>query len=124
MSSHKESCAAAWGGEPPDWVVALAAACDQMGGHAAVARACGLSRATVSMLCRNAYPRDARSVEAKVRGVLLEVTVDCPVLGELRRDRCVAHQNRRLQDLGASPLNVQLYRACQGCPNNLRSHET
>lgn len=120
MSSYQESCAAAWNDQAPDWVQALASACDQMGGHVPAARACGLSRATVSMICRNTYPRDARSVEAKVRGALLAATVDCPVLGELRRDRCVAHQGRRLENLGASPMNVQLYRACQACPNNLR----
>ncbi|WP_119167083.1 transcriptional regulator [Algihabitans albus] len=120
MSRHLESCQEAWNGEAPDWVLALARACDELGGHRQAGETCGISRATVSMLMRNAYDRDARQIEQRVRGRLLDAAVDCPVLGELRRDRCLEHQGRRLGDLGSSPMNVQLYRACQTCSHNLR----
>jgi hypothetical protein len=114
-------CQAAWNGEAPDWVLALAAECDRRGTPGKAASACGISRATVTLLIRNRYEREARSVEAKVRGALMAATVDCPVLGELPRDRCVAHQERKLADVGTSPQHVRLYRACQTCPNNLKT---
>lgn len=118
--SYLRTCLVAWNYEAPDWVVALAMECDRRGGFRKAAEVADISRATVSMLIRNRYDRAAESVEHKVRGRLMGDAVECPVLGELRRDRCLEHQARKLGDLGSSPMNVQLYRACQACPNNLR----
>lgn len=119
-SRYLDGCRAAWNGEAPDWVLALAAECDRRGTPAKAAEACGVSRATVSLLIRNRYEREARGVEARVRGALMAATVACPVLGEIGRDRCASHQERKLDAVGASPQAVRLYRACQTCPNNLR----
>lgn len=122
--TYLQSCLEAWDGQAPDWVLALATECDRRGGYRGAAVAADISRGAVSMLMRNRYSRDAQAIESKVRGRLMGAAVECPVLGELRRDRCLEHQDRRPENLGSSPMNVALHRACRTCPHNLRRQET
>lgn len=116
-----ELCRQAYDGAPPDWILALAKGCDELGGHEAAAKACRISRTAVSLLVRNQYRRAAREIEAKVRGRFMSATVDCPVLGEIGRNACADHQATRADATGTNPGRARLYRACQTCPHNLKT---
>jgi len=77
----------------------------------------GYSATVVSRVLAGDYKGDTGSVEAAVRGALMGETVECPVIGEIPRNRCIEHQRK---EFGATnPMRVQLYRACRnGCPNS------
>lgn len=104
-----------WGDPPPDWVSALAAACDDRS-QSRVAAAIGYSPAVISQILRARYPGDLAKVEASVRGALMAETVACPVLGPIPTHQCLAEQARPFQ--ATNSLRARLYRACRtGCPN-------
>lgn len=107
-----EKAAAAWAGAAmPDWVRVLAeeAGRSSMG---AVARRIGYSTGVVSAVIANKYKGDLGSVEARVRGALLSEEVECPVLGAVRKDRCVDEQKKNFT--GTSALRTRLFNACRG----------
>lgn len=103
---------AAWGEAMPDWVAALADAADATS-QAQVADRLGYSAAVVSCVLRDRYAGDLASVRQAVEGALMRASVDCPVLGELRADRCLAEQRKPLS--ASSPQRVRLWRACRSC---------
>jgi hypothetical protein len=51
-----------------------------------------------------------------IEGVYKGVMVDCPIIGEIPKQRCMEHQSRPFA--ATNPLRVQLYRACKTCPEN------
>lgn len=105
----------AWDGEPPDWVLILADAC-QASSQSAVAKRVGYSAATVSQALSNSYRGDIERVAEMVRGALMASSVDCPVLGTIGRDRCLTEQKEPFR--ATSAHRAQLYHACRGgCPN-------
>lgn len=107
---------AAWGEALPDWIAALAAAADRLGGKA-VADRIGFSRATVSLVVNNKWSRDLTAVERAVRGALMAETVDCPVVGAIGTDLCGQHQKAPWAP--HNPQRIQFYRACRGgCPHS------
>ena len=104
-----------WNGAPPEWVIALAEAC-QGSTQAAVASRLGYSPAVVSQVIKGSYKGDLTRVEAAVRGAFMSECVMCPVLGEIGRDVCLAHQRRGFD--ATSAVRARLYRACRGgCAN-------
>jgi hypothetical protein len=104
---------AAWGEPLPDWIEALATACDRQSQNA-VARRLGYSGAAVSLVLNHRYGRDLTAVEQAVRGALMATTVACPVVGELAADACNAHQ--RAPWAPHNPQRIAFYRACRdGC---------
>ena len=53
----------------------------------------------------------------KFEGAFMGYCVECPVVGELARDKCVAFQNRDF--CATNPTRVQLYHACRsGCEHS------
>lgn len=111
-----EKAARAWGPEMPDWVRALAEACDKSS-QAKVAKVIGNSSSVVNRVLSNSYPGNMNKVAEKVRGHYLSERVTCPALGDISRQRCVAEQDRKLS--AQNPLRVRIYRACRsGCPNS------
>lgn len=105
---------AAWG-NPPDWIVALADACQQET-QSGVARRLGVSGSQISHVLANNYAGRLDRIEQLVRGAYLGATVNCPVLGEISRDRCMEEQSRPFA--ATSSLRVTLHRACRaGCPH-------
>jgi hypothetical protein len=111
-----ENARVAWGGSPPEWVDALAqeAARTTM---TAAAKRIGYSVSAVSGVLANKYRGDLAAVEGSARGALLGDEVDCPVLGEVRRDRCHAEQKKN--HTGTSALRTRLFHACRsGCPHS------
>ncbi|MBK1625220.1 transcriptional regulator [Afifella marina] len=105
----------AWG-EPPDWVVTLAEEATRTTG-AAAARRINYSPATLSQVISNTYRGDLGRVQEMVEGALMASTVDCPVLGEIGRDRCLDEQARPFA--ATSTHRAQLYHWCAGrCPHS------
>jgi hypothetical protein len=101
---------------PPDWVLALAEYVDQPGVRLKGASgALGYSTAVISTVIVGAYKGDVARVEEKVRGLLMGLTVDCPVLDEISRNTCLDWQKKpRAQ---TSSLRARMYRACRSCPH-------
>jgi hypothetical protein len=112
---HVAKARAAWG-DMPAWIEALAAEATRTSGNAAAARI-GYSPAVVSAVLSRTYRGDYTRVAEKVAGALMGVTVDCPVLGEIARDRCLDEQTRGFS--ASSSVRARLYRACRGnCPHS------
>lgn len=100
-----------WGAEPPDWVVELASQC-ALYSATFVARKLDYTVAVVSGVVRNNYKGDLGKVEAKVRGAFMGAVVDCPILCEIERDRCIQEQG--FKHFSGSANRARLYRACRG----------
>jgi hypothetical protein len=104
---------AGWGEAAPDWVLALATACDESS-QAAVARRLGYSPTAVSTTLKGDYGADLSRLEAAVRGAFMAATVGCPVIGEIGADLCAEHQRRPYAN--TNPTRIALHRACRsGC---------
>ncbi|MCG2606745.1 MAG: hypothetical protein KBO60_27200, partial [Achromobacter sp.] len=76
-----------WGEALPDWVAALALACDRESQNK-VARRIERSASMVSSILRNRYPADTGLVEDIVRGHFMNTNVNCPVQGEIGLQVC------------------------------------
>jgi hypothetical protein len=100
-----------WGDALPDWVVVLAEEATRTNGVAAAKRL-GYSPAVVTQVINATYKGDLGAVEQKVRGALMGVEVDCPILGEIGRDRCLDEQRKKFR--GTSAIRTRLYVACRG----------
>lgn len=99
-----------------DWLTVLRRACEEAS-QAAVARRLGVSASVVNQALQEKYKGNLATLRSKVEGVLMEHVVDCPVLGEMAKHKCLEHQGRPRQFVTVNPLYVRLYRACRsGCP--------
>ncbi len=106
----------AWGALPPDWIMALAEDANRTSGTEAAQRI-GYSSAVVTSVINNNYRGAMKTVEARVRGALLAEEVDCPIIGAIRRDRCMDEQKK--SHIGSSAQRTRLYHACRsGCAHS------
>lgn len=122
MSAALDRARSAWGEDIPAWVEALARECDATN-QARAAKRIGYSTAVVSHVLRGSYTGALSAVERAVKGALMAVTVDCPVVGTLGTDQC--QQNQRAPFSSGNPLRIQLYRACRnGCAHSRLSQAT
>ena len=111
----------AFGGAPPDWVMTLAAEATGIGLSGAGKRV-GYSPAVVSTVISNTYKGNWSRVEETVRGALMGATVDCPVLGEIGRDRCLKEQKEPFR--ATSSMRARIFHACRaGCPHAQRTSQ-
>ena len=85
---------AAWEDQTPDWVMALAIACDKSTQNRVAGRI-GYSAAVVSNVLKAKYSGDLKAVEGAVKGALMNETVVCPVVGDLSRQACGEHRGVR-----------------------------
>ncbi|HEY8136225.1 MAG TPA: transcriptional regulator [Methylocystis sp.] len=106
-----------WGADIPDWIEELAKYARRTS-VADAARRLDRSASTVSQLISNNYrAKDVSKIEALVRGVMMQETVDCPEAGPIRRDRCLREQDMPLN--ASSPHRVAMYHACRsGCAHS------
>lgn len=100
--------------EPADWLIALATCADQEK-LAGAGKRIGYSGSAVSTIIAGKYAGDLDRVEEMVRGALMASNVECPILGEIGRDRCLTEQGEPFR--ATSAFRAQLFRACQICPN-------
>lgn len=99
-----------------DWIDALRAECARTS-QARAATLIGYSPAVVNQVLKGTYNGDLGSVEETVRGALMGATVECPVIGEIPRNRCIEHQRRSGSFAATNPLRVQLHKTCPTCQN-------
>jgi len=114
MSERLDLASAHWS-PLPDWVKALARACDETSQNQ-VARRLGYSAPVVSLLMRNAYKGDLRRIEELVRAELMQERRDCPALGEIRLTECLHLQDQAMHPGSPNPLRANMRRACNACP--------
>jgi len=105
-----------WGADLPDWVAALAIACDAAGSQAGTAARVGYSGAVVSQVLKRDYRGSYDAVEAAVRARIMAATIECPALGQILLEDCHDHQRAAGAGARESTLQVQLARACPICP--------
>ncbi|TIV63073.1 MAG: transcriptional regulator, partial [Mesorhizobium sp.] len=96
-----------------DWIGELARIADAEGLGGAEKRI-NYSRSALSTILAGKYTGDIARVEGMVRGALMAMTVDCPVLGEIGRDRCLTEQKEPFR--ATSRHRAQLFHACKTCP--------
>ncbi len=108
--SNMHKALESWG-TVPDWVAALAQACDAEGLRHAAGRL-GMSPALVSLVIRKAHHGGYGFAEARVRRDLMTPRLSCPVLGLISAKQCEEVQSRPFTSV--NPLAVAVYRACHG----------
>lgn len=119
-ATFSEKAALAWGEPVPDWVGELARLAD-VEGLAGAGKRVGYSPSAISVVLSGKYKGDVDRVAEMVRGALMAETVDCPVLGEIGRDRCLTEQKEPFR--ATSRHRAQLFHACKTCPNARRNNE-
>lgn len=112
--SMMDKAIAAWGEPLPDWIKALAEACDETSLRKTATKL-AVSPAIVSLTVNAKRDRvKLEFVKGRVERILMITTVACPVLGDVNRNECLQEQAAAFS--AANPLRVQLYRACRnGC---------
>ncbi|WP_368565532.1 hypothetical protein [Pseudoxanthomonas sp. UTMC 1351] len=96
----------------PDWLDVLRAAC-QARKQSVVAAEIGYSATVVSQVLSGTYKGDSRAVQQKVEGALMGLTVECPVIGDLPRNRCLEYQRQPFAS--TNHMRVQFSRTCPTC---------
>ncbi|NTT86902.1 hypothetical protein HS053_13445 [Tabrizicola sp. SY72] len=117
MQTPIDIARAAYGKDLPDWVEALALACGRSS-QAAVARQLDRSGAVVSQILRAIYPAKTTQIEERVRGVLMNGTVECPALGLLPIQICQDHRQRARESVITNSHRARMQRACSNCSRN------
>ena len=95
-----------------DWTEVLRAHRTAHGGKR-TAEAIGYSQTVVSQVLSGTYKGDYSAVKQKVEGALMGMTVDCPIVGDLPRNRCLEYQRQPFAS--TNHLRVQLSRTCPTC---------
>lgn len=121
MSKNLDRARAGWGASTPDWIAALASACDRTGSQGKVGAELGISSAAVNQVLGNVYKGRLDRIEARVRGELMKEVVACPILGEISKRDCLDYQGRKFRP--TNPTRAKLYRACKTCPNREKKPE-
>ena len=100
---------------PNDALDALRKLCSTTS-QALVARQIGVSDAAVSGALKGRYIGNVDRLAERIRGELLNLKVQCPVLGSITTRICQDEREKPFHS--ANPVRVQLWRACKTCPNN------
>ena len=115
VNSNMAAALAAWGGDPPRWIVLLASACDTTN-QRAVAERLRKSNGYVSRLINNHYAGSLTEAEGLIRATYGDDDVVCPIWGAIPLESCRRERRRRELPVNAAQ---RLHRAtCPTCPNN------
>lgn len=98
------------------WIDTLREAC-AVQGQKPVARIIGYSTTTISQVLSGTYKGETKRIQTAVEGALMGAVVECPVIGEIPRQRCIEHQRRKGRVVATNPMRVQLAQACRTCEN-------
>lgn len=96
-----------------DWLEALRHACAEST-QSAVAKRLGVTAGTVCQVLAGKYAANTSAVEERVRGALMQKTVECPQLGELSAKDCLDWQTKPFA--ATNSLRVRMFSACKTCP--------
>ncbi len=102
------------------WLDVLRAECERTS-QAAVARRLGVSPAMVNQVLKNRYRGNIQRLRARVEGMFLGRSVECPVLGQIALNECLDHRERPFA--ATNPLRVRLWKACRQCHDASRRLE-
>lgn len=84
----------------------------------AVGKQIGYSGAMLSAVLSGTYKASLDRIQKAVEGGLMGVSVKCPVVGDIGRQKCIEHQ--RTPFAATNPMRVKLYHACRdGCTHSL-----
>lgn len=119
---HVAKARAAWGEDPPSWVIALAEACTKSSQNR-VAQRLGVSASLVSSVIAGKYPGDMARIAELCRGEFERETVACPVLGDIAPLICRRWQMKADRLRTGNNQNARMFRACRGCAR-YRKEET
>ena len=119
LRSPIEVAAEAWGEAIPIWVEDLARECASSS-QAVVARRMGRSDALISTVLRAKYRGDLEAVEEVFKGAYQGAEVDCPALGALPANDCRDWRAKSRRFVNVNALRVRMFRACKGCPRNMK----
>ncbi len=102
--------------ENENWLEELTAQCLRTS-QKKVADKLQVSAALINQVLKGKYPGDLTRIEQLVKGAFMQFSVNCPVLGEIEKHKCLFHQAR---DFAATnPQRVMLHKACRsGCPHS------
>jgi len=112
MTPFVAKAAAAWG-DPPPWVLRLAAEADATSLAQAAARI-GYGKPAVSAVLSASYAAGTAKIEAAVIQIL-GAPLSCPVLGQIDANRCRAEQDQPFRP--HAPLARLLRSSCRSCPH-------
>lgn len=100
-----------------DWHLELQKVAERMS-QSQIAQRLDVSAAMVSQVLNGKYAGHRVSgFKEKFKGAFMGYCVNCPVVGELARDRCLEFQSRDF--CATNPTRVQLYHACRsGCEHS------
>jgi hypothetical protein len=116
MTRRLQRTQEAWGGELPDWVTELVAACDASSQNK-VSKKMGYSTAVISLVLNNEYTGDMKKFEKNVRDFFMS-GVECPALGKITADDCLAWRKESKEPNPTSPHKSRMFHACRTCPRN------
>lgn len=94
-----------------DWIATLRAECKQTSQNKTATRL-GLSPTTINQVLAGTYKGNLQRIEERVRGELMNKTVECPVLGEISARKCLDWQARPFA--ATNPTRVAVWKACRG----------
>lgn len=116
MNPDRTKAEKAWGKPLADWLDVLVEECAKAS-QAKVSRQLQVSSTVVSRVIGKSYKGDVEKFADRVRGTFMAATVECPVLGEIGRDKCIAEQGKKLTF--ENPLRGRVHAACRGgCPHS------
>ena len=100
-----------------NWLEELGARC-QHTSQKKVADKLHVSAALINQVLKGKYPGDLNRIQQLVEGAFMQYSVNCPVLGEITKHKCLFHQDRPFA--ATNPQRVMLHKACRsGCSHSL-----
>ncbi|MEX2524462.1 MAG: XRE family transcriptional regulator [Gammaproteobacteria bacterium] len=99
-----------------EWIKVLQRECKRSSQNR-VAQELGVSTSVINQCLKGTYSGRVKRIQSLVEGRYMKATVECPVIGELPKDRCMDFQARRNNFAATNPVRVQLHQACPTCPN-------
>lgn len=113
--SAVDNVKAEWGADAPQWILDLAAFCDEHS-QAEAGRKLRRSASLVNSVLRNRYAGDLADVQSRVETMLDKAGRQCPVLGKISGARCIEEQSTRYEP--SNHFRVAMFRACRKCPHS------
>ena len=105
-----------------NWLEELTARC-QHTSQKKVADKLHLSAALINQVLKGKYPGDLARIQQLVEGKFMQYSVNCPVLGEITKNKCLFHQERPFA--ATNPQRIMLHKACRsGCSHSLLKQTT
>jgi hypothetical protein len=101
-----------------NWLTLLNQKVEQLGRRQVEADT-GMSKTTLSMVLNDKYNGSLSNIEAQVIAAYTNITVCCPVLGDIAVKRCQIEQIKPFSF--SNPQRIKLFKACANCPNKKAS---